>query len=166
MTTQKILAERRAHRAIRSIMLVFTAGGLAACGLDRPTVPNYNNPTPTGLAADPVGGVQLSANGLIFQLRGQMAGWISGSGIMGRESFNYTPTEGRNTTCWLQKQDYACGGGASFWAGFWRTRRTTKSKRCVFTSGYADDRACVNASPIRDEKIDAGGLADMIPTLP
>ena len=119
MITHRNLAERGMGRAVFSIALAISAGGLAACGLDRPTVPNYNNPTPAGLAGDPVGGVQLSANGLIFQLRGQIAGWISGAGIMGRESFNYTPTEGRSTTCWLQKQDYACGGGASFWAGFY-----------------------------------------------
>jgi hypothetical protein len=119
MTTHRILAGRDTRRAMCSTLLMVTAGGLAACGLDRPTVPNYNNPTSAGLAGDPVGGVQLSANGLVFQLRGQIAGWISGSGIMGRESFNYTPTEGRNTTCWLQKQDYACGGGTSFWAGFY-----------------------------------------------
>jgi hypothetical protein len=56
-----------------------------------------------------------------------MAGWISGAGIMGRESFNYTPTEGRNTTCWLQKQDYACGGGSSFWAGFYTESRDVKT---------------------------------------
>lgn len=108
---------------IRSIMLMAVAGGVAACGLDRPTVPNYNNPTPTGLAGDPVGGVQLSANGLVFQLRAQIPGWISGTGIMGRESFNYTPTEGRNTTCWLQKMDYACGGGSAFWNGFYTESR-------------------------------------------
>jgi hypothetical protein len=115
MITNRVSAMRGIGRATLSIMLMLVAGGVAACGLDRPTVPNYNNPTPTGLAGDPVGGVQLSANGLIFQLRAQIAGWNSNAGIMGRESFNYTPTEGRSTTCWLQKMDYACGGGSAFW---------------------------------------------------
>src|SRR3954470_18687566 len=127
MITNRVSAMRGTGRATLSIMLMIVAGGLVACGLDRPTVPNYNNPTPAGLAGDPVGGVQLSANGLVFQLRAQMAGWISGAGIMGRESFNYTPTEGRNTTCWLQKQDYACGGGSSFWAGFYTESRDVKT---------------------------------------
>jgi len=108
-------------------MLMLVAGGVAACGLDRPTVPNYNNPTPEGLANDPVGGVQLAANGIVFQLRAQIAGFISGAGIMGRESFNYTPTEGRNTTCWLQKMDYACGGGSAFWNGFYTESRNVFS---------------------------------------
>src|SRR6058998_2463696 len=119
MINNRVSAMRGIGRATLSIMLMLVAGGVAACGLDRPTVPNYNNPTPSGLAGDPVGGVQLSANGIVFQLRAQIAGYISGAGIMGRESFNYTPTEGRSTTCWLQKMDYACGGGASFWAGFY-----------------------------------------------
>ena len=123
MQMNRILPERGASRATLSILLTLVAGGVAACGLDRPTVPNYNNPTPGGLAGDPVGGVQLAANGLVFQLRAQIAGFISGAGIMGRESFNYTPTEGRNTTCWLQKMDYACGGGSAFWNGFYTESR-------------------------------------------
>ncbi len=123
MQMNSTLPERGASRVTLSIMLMLVAGGVAACGLDRPTVPNYNNPTPAGLAGDPVGGVQLAANGLVFQLRAQIAGWISGAGIMGRESFNYTPTEGRSTTCWLQKMDYACGGGSAFWNGFYTESR-------------------------------------------
>ena len=111
----------------RATILTTVAIAGAGCGLDRPTVPNYNNPTPTGLAGDPVGGVQLSANGLVFQLRAQIAGFISGAGIMGRESFNYTPTEGRSTTCWLQKQDYACGGGSAFWNGFYTEAKDAKT---------------------------------------
>ena len=127
MQMNRTLSERGTNRVILSIMLMLVAGVAAACGLDRPTVPNYNNPTPEGLAGDPVGGVQLAANGLIFQLRAQIAGWISGTGIMGRESFNYTPTEGRNTTCWLQKMDYACGGGSAFWNGFYTESRNVYS---------------------------------------
>ena len=43
---------------------------------------------------------------------------------MGRESYNYTPTEGRNTTCWLNiAQDFACGAGSSFWGGFYVVNR-------------------------------------------
>lgn len=127
MQMNRTLPERGSGRVTLSIMLMLVAGGAAACGLDRPTVPNYNNPTPAGLAGDPVGGVQLSANGLVFQLRAQIAGFISGAGIMGRESFNYTPTEGRNTTCWLQKMDYACGGGSAFWNGFYTESRNVFS---------------------------------------
>ena len=123
MQMNRTLSERGTRRVTVSIMLMLVAGGAAGCGLDRPTVPNYNNPTPAGLAGDPVGGVQLAANGLVFQLRAQIAGFISGAGIMGRESFNYTPTEGRNTTCWLQKMDYACGGGSAFWNGFYTESR-------------------------------------------
>ena len=127
MQMNRLLPKRGASRVPLSIMLTLVAAGVAACGLDRPTVPNYNNPTPAGLAGDPVGGVQLAANGLVFQLRAQMSAWISGTGIMGRESFNYTPTEGRNTTCWLQKMDYACGGGSAFWNGFYTESRDVYS---------------------------------------
>src|SRR5689334_24451556 len=141
MQMTRILPERGANRAALSIMLMLVAGGVAGCGLDRPTVPNYNNPTPEGLAGDPVGGVQLAANGLVFQLRAQIAGWISGAGIMGRESFNYTPTEGRSTTCWLQKMDYACGGGSAFWNGFY-----TESRDVFTFLGTVDATAGLSAA--------------------
>ena len=93
---------------------------LAACNSEQLAVPNFNSPTPGGIAGDPSAAVQLGANGLLFQLRAQHSGFISNSGILGRESFNYTPTEGRNTTCWLSiKQDATCGAGAAFWNGYY-----------------------------------------------
>ncbi|HEY2025404.1 MAG TPA: hypothetical protein VGG78_00260, partial [Gemmatimonadaceae bacterium] len=52
-------------------------GAMAACSSDQLTVPNYNNPTPTGIAGDPTAAVQLGANGLLFQLRAQHSGFIS-----------------------------------------------------------------------------------------
>jgi hypothetical protein len=111
-----------ARLAVGSAFAVLAA--LAACSSDQLTVPNYNNPTPAGIAGDPSAAVQLGANGLLFQLRAQHSGFISGAGIMGRESFNYTPTEGRNTTCWLAPtQDATCGAGAAFWNGYYVNTR-------------------------------------------
>jgi hypothetical protein len=120
---------RRGIRAARTTALAAFAAfaalaALAACSTDQLTVPNYNNPTPAGIAGDPTAAVQLGANGLLFQLRAQYAGFISAAGILGRESFNYTPTEGRNTTCWLAPtQDATCGAGAAFWNGFYVNTR-------------------------------------------
>ena len=74
--------ERAARRGSRSQLL------LVACNSDQLMVPNYNNPTPAGLAADPAGAVQQSINGIIPAYRTSVSTWNSGTGILGRESFN------------------------------------------------------------------------------
>lgn len=96
---------------------------LAGCNSDRLTVPNYNSPTDENVAADP-GALQLTANGLLVGARGNMGGWISGTGRLGREAYSYTPTEGRNTTTYLMgPQDPTRGAGNSFWAGYYSDLR-------------------------------------------
>ncbi len=89
---------------------------LGACSSDI-TVPNYNNPTTAGVASDP-GSLQLLANGVLYQLGNQAAGYISILGSLGRESYNYTPTEGRNFTAYVQARplDRAGFAGVSLWA--------------------------------------------------
>ena len=76
-------------------------GGLAACSSDRLEVPEYNNPTPAGVSSDPVVALNLAAGGIIQRDRADHGGQILSNGIFGREAFNYTPTEGRNTTGYL-----------------------------------------------------------------
>jgi starch-binding outer membrane protein, SusD/RagB family len=65
-----------------------------------PTIPNFNNPTVEAAASDP-SSLQLLATGILSQLRGSVTGEDLSTGILGREAFNYTPTEGRNTTQYL-----------------------------------------------------------------
>src|SRR5215217_2494200 len=76
-------------------------GGLAACNSDRLKVPEYNNPTPEGVSSDPLVALNLAAGGVIQRDRADHGGQILSNGIFGREAFNYTPTEGRNTTGYL-----------------------------------------------------------------
>lgn len=98
-------------------MAVAAAVLLGACK-DDITVGNYNSPTTTGVAADP-SSLQLLANGVVFQLGSQAPGYITGMGQLGRESYSYTPTEGRNFTGWVQGTpiDRAGFGGTSLWNG-------------------------------------------------
>src|SRR5438067_3556689 len=96
---------------------------LAGCSADRLTRPNLNNPSPTGLGVDPVNGLDQLAGGIIASVRAQAAGWARGTGIGGREWFNYTGTEGRNTTGWLvNPDDYTSFGGGGLFSGRYTTR--------------------------------------------
>src|SRR5438067_253838 len=97
---------------------------LAGCSADRLTRPNLNNPSPTGLGVDPINGLDQLAGGIIASVRDQAAGWASGTGILGRESFNYTGTEGRNTTGWLvNPDDYTSFAGGGLFSGRYTTLR-------------------------------------------
>jgi hypothetical protein len=108
------------------IYSVVAAAGFAAtaCSSDI-TVPNYNNPTTGGVASDP-SSLQLIANGIAFQSGAQAAAYIDDLGKFGRESFQYTPTEGRNTTNYLPvaRLDRA-GFAATYWFGRYNNIRNT-----------------------------------------
>ena len=69
-------------------------------GCSEPTIPNYNSPTVEAAATD-ASSLQLLATGILSQLRASVTGEDLSTGILGREAFNYTPTEGRNTTHYL-----------------------------------------------------------------
>ncbi len=110
----------------RGILGVALLGASAACG-DRLTVPNYLNPTPESIQGDPASAVPLLAAGILRNDRDNHTGYVSGVGILGRESYNYTPTEGRNTTGWLSPDVKlaASFGGTSLWAGYYTYLRNT-----------------------------------------
>jgi hypothetical protein len=97
---------------------------LAGCG-DRLTVPNFQNPTTSSILSDPLAAIPLLATGVLRDDRGQMTGYVSGVGILGRESYNYSPTEGRNTSGWLTSDvnNSTSFGGTSLWTGPWFTIR-------------------------------------------
>jgi hypothetical protein len=97
---------------------------LAACG-DRLTVPNFQNPTVSSITADPVAAIPLLATGVMRDDRGNMPGYVLGVGILGREAYNYTPTEGRNTTGWLTSDvnNGTSFGGGALWGGPYFTVR-------------------------------------------
>ncbi len=87
---------------------------IAVSSCTEPIVPNYNTPTVAAAGADP-SSLQLLATGILSQLRGstQGTGMALSLGIFGREAFNYTPTDGRNTTHYL-----AAPGGIIDYSGF------------------------------------------------
>jgi hypothetical protein len=96
---------------------------VSACNATDLNLPNPNNATITGASADPTA-LQLLATGLFSEQRGTRAGMISYVGRLGRESYIFTPQEGRNTTHFLlgavingvQKLD-PTGFAVAPWAG-------------------------------------------------
>jgi starch-binding outer membrane protein, SusD/RagB family len=100
-----------------------------ACDSERLVVPNYQNPTPDDIERDPVAAIPLLATGVLRTDRDNHLGFIGGVGILGREAYNYTVTEGRNTTGWLTADvnNQASFGGVSNWAGYYTTLRNIKN---------------------------------------
>jgi hypothetical protein len=82
------------------ILLVATAAVLAIPACSEPVVANFNSPTVEAAGSDP-SSLQLLATGILSQLRGTVIAEDLSTGILAREAFNYTPTEGRNTTHYL-----------------------------------------------------------------
>jgi hypothetical protein len=107
--------------------LVVAAGALAlaACDAERLNVPNFNNPTPESIQGDPRAAIPFLVNGILRGVRDNHTGFVSGTGILGRESYNYTPTEGRNTSGWLTADvnNPTSFGGTSLWTGYYTVLR-------------------------------------------
>lgn len=98
---------------------------LAACSTDRLNVPNFQNPTVGAITADPVAALPLLATGVLRDDRGNEPGYVLGLGLLGREAYNYTPNEGRNTSGWLTSDvnNNTSFGGGSLWSGPYFTLR-------------------------------------------
>lgn len=129
---------------------------LGACR-DDITVPNYNNPTVEGLASDPAR-LQLLADGVAFQLGLQAPGYIDDLGTLGRESYEYTPTEGRNFTAFVQASriDRAGFAGVALW-----TPRYT-NLRNIFNLREAVEASTTISAP---QKAAANGYAKTMEAL-
>jgi starch-binding outer membrane protein, SusD/RagB family len=103
-------------RGLLGVAVLATAG---ACSNDL-TVPNYQNATPESIQGDPVSAVPLLASGILRNDRDNATTYMLALGILGREAYNYTPTEGRNTTGYLSPEvntpsSFAATSG-SLWA--------------------------------------------------
>ena len=102
---------------------------IAACNSDRLLVPNYEDPTPEAIQEEPLTAIPFLATGILRNDRDNHVGYIGGVGILGRESYNYTVTEGRNTTGWLTADvnNQASFGGVSNWSPYYVELRNIKS---------------------------------------
>jgi hypothetical protein len=117
---------RMRHRRGAAIGLaVASLAVLGGCNADRLEVPNYNSPTPDGAASDPSVALAQASRGILTQARGLSTGPITQFGIYGRETFNYTPQEGRNTSGYLTDPNNPTSFGAGTFGGYFTLRRNT-----------------------------------------
>ncbi len=109
------------------------------CKADALNVPNFNAPSTTTTAD--VALVQSLASGILIANRGGLPGLISDVGIFGRESFNYTPTDGRNTSNYLAVAQLDNAGFASGgWTGrFVNMRNAANFLEIVGAAGFLSD---------------------------
>jgi hypothetical protein len=84
----------------RILLAAICAGTLAGCSDKTLQLTNPNAATILGANADP-NALQLTATGLLSDFRAPRTGQMSGLGRLGRESYIFTPQEGRNTTNYL-----------------------------------------------------------------
>ena len=88
----------RLQTSTRSLLSAILLAGLAGgCSSKDLSLVNPNSPTVNGATSDPTA-LQLLATGLLVDQRAQRAGFITNAGVLGRESYTFTPTEGRNVT--------------------------------------------------------------------
>ena len=80
--------------------LAIAVVSLTACSPDKLNITNPNTPSVASAGAD-AQALQLQATGVLRQLRNGRGAFISSTGIFGRESYIYTPQEGRNTSNYL-----------------------------------------------------------------
>jgi hypothetical protein len=102
------------HRFFKTIGVAAALSSTLLVGCKAEQVINANQPAQTAIDADVRGAAQLRASGALALQRALAPGFISDVGILGRESLNYTGTEARNTTEYLQSQAL---GNVSFLAG-------------------------------------------------
>src|SRR3954470_9899222 len=88
------------HISPRIVLASVALVAVAACSVDNLNVTNPNSATVDGAISDPTS-FQMLATGLLADQRRTRAGMITYTGILGRESYAFTPQEGRNTTHFL-----------------------------------------------------------------
>jgi starch-binding outer membrane protein, SusD/RagB family len=90
----------RSNRMTRRLpALAVAAALLAGCNADRLNIPNFNEASTDQPVDRPL--LQNLASGVLAEQRGGLLGYISNTGVFGRESFLYTSSEPRNTTLFL-----------------------------------------------------------------
>jgi len=108
---------------------------LGACSDDL-TIPNFNSPTPDSEAgAD----LQLAASGILGQDRASYAGYMNNFGILGREIYNYFPTDARSHTHFFQNPLDPSGFATGNWTGPYLNLRNLFNLRATITAAPISD---------------------------
>ena len=155
-------------------MTLAAATLLGACSDDL-TIPNYNSPTPGGIAGDPVGGLQLGVSGILGQDRASYAGYMNNFGILGRELFNYFPTDNRSHVHFVAQNPLDPSGFATGnWTGPYLNMRNLFNLRSTVavaslsdaqksaTNGFAGTTEAYTLMMVIAQRHDYGAIVDIV----
>ena len=111
----------------------------AACNSDRLVISNDQQPTQPSALSNPAAVLPLLAAGVTSADRSQLAGFIIGVGELGREAYNYFPTDGRSTTGWLTSDvnNGTSFGGGALWTLYYVARRDALQMRSVVSGAQS-----------------------------
>lgn len=115
---------RSVRRAWRASVLATLLGALSLAGCGDLTVPDYNNPSIEDLRDNPTpAAVRAAATGLLVGARSNISApnaYVSLLGILGRESYNFDPSDPRFITEMLAPE--LNPGSPAFGANLWSLR--------------------------------------------
>ena len=97
MTHHTSLGRSSMNFSARTVLTAASVVAIAACNADDLNVPNPNQASIASATADPTA-FQLLATGLFTDERGTRSGYITAVGLVGHESYTFTPQEPRTTT--------------------------------------------------------------------
>jgi hypothetical protein len=97
---QTFSSGRTIVKGIRTFGAAVALFALGACASKDLQITNPNVVSVAGAAGDPQA-VQLLATGILNDMRGSRAGFIADVGRFGRESYTFSPQDGRNTTHYI-----------------------------------------------------------------
>ena len=147
---------------LKGLVLAGALLGAAACSADRLEIPNYNNPTVEGAGKDPQG-IQLSATGLLDRERALQPGTSQDFGFLGRESYVYFPTDGRNISGFLVGVPGSGPNGKTIDPGGFGATGTNWTSRFANMRNAVNLITAVEASTLLDpQKKAASGFAKTI----
>ena len=167
---QTFSSGRTIVKGIRSLGAVIALAALAACSSKDLQITNPNVVSVAGAAADP-SSIQLLATGVMFDYRNGRAAYVSDLGRLGRESYIFTPQEGRNTTHYLigivvggQQVLDPAGFVTGEWASQYNGLRDVKNFKAAAASSTVLSAAQKSAALGFAQTIEAALLLEVIAT--
>ena len=167
--SQRTTRTMHTRTPVRTIgALTLGALSLAACSADTLNITNPNTPSVAGASADPQA-LQLLATGLLRQNRNSIGNYISETGRFGRESYIYTPQEGRNTSAYLiglsgQNKLDPAGFATGSWGGpYGNLRDIFNFKNTVAASTLSAEQKRASLGFAKDDRGDGAVNRDRDP---
>lgn len=145
MTTIHSTPTRRLVTAALAAVLVL----VGACNADQLNLPNVNSVTPSGAAANPRQGLQLSANGILAQLRASAGAYNRDLALFGREAWYFQLQDSRWTTGYFRDFNDNTSFATGNWGGRFANLRNLASFQSTVNQSTLSPGQKAGASGVR-----------------